>query len=154
MFKITKIKNGYKIFGGGVIDLEGHCLVDSENALGVYPIGSVYISVNNTSPAQLFGGTWEKLKDRFLLGAGGSYSLGSEGGQTSQSHAHWQNIGFGNNLLYAGEQHRSNAEIRTEKGAYVKMTATASGPIQLDATDSATISTMPPYLAVNIWKRI
>ena len=56
--------------------------------------------------------------------------------------------------MYAGEQHRSNAEVRTEKGAYVKMTATASGPIQLDATDSATISTMPPYLAVNIWKRI
>ncbi len=114
----------------------------------------MYISVNNTSPAQLFGGTWEQIKDKFLLAAGNSYKLGSEGGNSSHSHAHWQNFGFGNNLLYAGEQHRSNAEVRTEKGAYVKLTTTSSGPIQLDATDSATVPTMPPYLTVNIWKRI
>jgi len=32
----------------------------------VYPVGTIYMSVNSTSPATLFGGTWERLTDRFL----------------------------------------------------------------------------------------
>jgi len=46
----------------------------------VYPVGAIYMSVNSTSPATLFGGTWTQLKDRFLLGAGDTYSNGSTGG--------------------------------------------------------------------------
>lgn len=45
-----------------------------------YPVGSIYMSVSSTSPATLFGGTWTQLKDRFLLGAGDSYSNGATGG--------------------------------------------------------------------------
>ena len=33
----------------------------------IYPVGSIYMSVSNTSPETLFGGTWEQIKDRFLL---------------------------------------------------------------------------------------
>lgn len=51
----------------------------------VYPIGSIYMSVNSTSPSTLFGGTWEKLENRFLLGAGSSYSLGATGGEASHT---------------------------------------------------------------------
>ena len=62
-----------------------------------YPVGSIYISVNSTSPEKLFGGTWAKINGRFLLGTGtpsdntdnyfgalnGTYSAGvsSKGGQ-------------------------------------------------------------------------
>lgn len=49
-------------------------------ALNAYPVGSIYISVNSTSPATLFGGTWERIQDVFLLAAGSSYSAGSTGG--------------------------------------------------------------------------
>ena len=36
----------------------------------IYPIGSIYMSTNSTSPATLFGGTWEQIKGRFLVGQG------------------------------------------------------------------------------------
>ena len=36
----------------------------------VYPVGSIYMSVNNASPSTLFGGTWERIQGRFLLGVG------------------------------------------------------------------------------------
>lgn len=36
----------------------------------IYPIGSIYLSVNDVSPSVVFGGTWEKISDRFLLGSG------------------------------------------------------------------------------------
>ena len=36
----------------------------------IYPIGSIYFSVNSTSPATLFGGTWTRIQEKFLLGWG------------------------------------------------------------------------------------
>ena len=35
----------------------------------IYPVGSIYMSVNNVSPAVLFGGTWERIAGKFLLAA-------------------------------------------------------------------------------------
>lgn len=51
--------------------------------LRIYPIGSIYTSVVNTNPASLFGGVWESIGDRFLLGAGSSYDGGQTGGESS-----------------------------------------------------------------------
>lgn len=48
-----------------------------------YPIGSVYISFSNTNPTTYFGGTWEQIKDKFLLCCGNSYPVNSVGGETS-----------------------------------------------------------------------
>jgi len=64
----------------------------------IYPVGSVYISVNSTSPQTLFGGTWVQLQDRFLLGAGATYSNGATGGSkdaiaVSHEHTITQNVG-------------------------------------------------------------
>ena len=44
----------------------------------VYPVGSIYMSMNSTNPGTLFGGTWKKLDGKFLLGA--STSAGLTGG--------------------------------------------------------------------------
>lgn len=54
----------------------------------IYPVGSIYMSVNSTSPATLFGGTWEQMKDRFLVGAGNDYAVNSTGGSTTHSHTY------------------------------------------------------------------
>lgn len=49
----------------------------------IYPVGSIYMSVASTSPALLFGGTWEQIKDTFLLSAGDSYNNGDTGGEAT-----------------------------------------------------------------------
>ena len=55
----------------------------------IYPIGSIYTSVNSTSPADLFGGTWDTMPaGRVLLAQGKSqwgttYAAGSTGGEAT-----------------------------------------------------------------------
>ena len=55
-------------------------LIDS-----IYPIGSIYLSVNSTNPSTLFGGTWEAIQDKFLLSAGTIYSAGTTGGEATHT---------------------------------------------------------------------
>lgn len=63
----------------------------------IYPIGSIYMSLNSTEPSILFGGTWERLEEgRVLIGSNGNYPSGSVGGEFTHtlveeeipSHAH------------------------------------------------------------------
>ena len=50
----------------------------------IYPIGSIYMSVNNTDPGTLFAGTtWTRIQDTFLLAAGSTYTAGSTGGSAT-----------------------------------------------------------------------
>lgn len=46
----------------------------------MYPVGSVYMSVQNTSPSVLFGGTWNKIEGKYILAADFSNEAGSTGG--------------------------------------------------------------------------
>ena len=66
---------------GWPIDLNGNKI---EGLLDlVYPVGAIYMSVNSTSPATLFGGTWSALGGQFLLAASSTYTAGSTGGAAS-----------------------------------------------------------------------
>ncbi len=52
----------------------------------VYPVGAIYMSTVGTSPATLFGGTWEALDDgRVLIGANNTYQAGTTGGEASHT---------------------------------------------------------------------
>lgn len=42
-----------------------------------YPVGAVYLSTDDTSPARLFGGTWVEIEDKLLVTAGESYTAGT-----------------------------------------------------------------------------
>lgn len=52
-------------------------------AQGAYPVGAIYLSVTDVNPAALFGGTWERIGGRFLLGADRTYAAGSTGGEAA-----------------------------------------------------------------------
>lgn len=69
-----------------VISYEMYVYHNEINAIAdiIYPIGAVYMSTTDVSPSILFGGNWERLKNRFLLGAG-TYSPGATGGSTTVS---------------------------------------------------------------------
>lgn len=46
----------------------------------IYPVGSIYMNVSDVNPGSLFGGTWERIQGRFLLGASSGHAAGSTGG--------------------------------------------------------------------------
>lgn len=49
----------------------------------IYPVGSLYFSVNDIDPGTLFGGIWSRIQDKFLLCAGETYAAGTTGGSTT-----------------------------------------------------------------------
>lgn len=51
----------------------------------VYPVGCYYWSKSSTNPASLFGGTWEQVKDKFVLAAGDDYDEGTTGGEAAHA---------------------------------------------------------------------
>ena len=137
----------------------------------MYPVGSIYMSVNNVNPSTLFGGTWERIQDRFLLCAGDSYGAGSTGGSKDAvvvSHTH--NLSSHNHSFANGTKIWTTASGSTEPGAQISgsgkyyaatakddykwLTTTESAAPSIDATGSdGTDKNMPPYLAVYVWKR-
>ena len=114
----------------------------------IYPVGSIYMSVNSTSPATLFGGTWEQLENRFLLGAGSSYTAGSTGGEETHtltidempSHNH-------------GFKRTTNAISSGSNFARMATNGTGDDNLITNTGGGQAHNNMPPYLAVYIWKR-
>lgn len=128
--------------------------LNGENILSkVYPVGSIYMSLAPTNPADLFGGTWERLKDRFLLAAGDTYSAGATGGEATHtltkdempSHNHYAAINGGTD---------SYGQNRTTIGSFANKTQGYSDSSTIFATGGGNAhNNMPPYLAVYMWKR-
>ena len=123
----------------------------------VYPVGSIYMSTSNINPNELFGfGTWEQIKDAFLLCAGDNYTAGSTGGEAEHvltidevpSHTH----NFNRHQLWRTE---TVPEAGTSDG-YGASNKTLS--VYSDNTSSVgnglAHNNMPPYLAVYVWKRV
>lgn len=128
--------------------------MNGENILSkVYPVGSIYMSLEPTDPGTLFGGTWERLKDRFLLAAGARYSAGATGGEATHtltkdempSHNHYAAINGGTD---------SYGQNRTTIGSFANKAQGYSDSSTIFATGGGNAhNNMPPYLAVYMWKR-
>lgn len=124
----------------------------------MYPVGSIYLSVNSTSPATLFGGTWVQLKDRFLLGAGTTYTNGATGGEATHkltvsempSHMHDWNGYTGMSTAVDSATYKLPINGTSSWKAQSFYSST-KGP-QSTGGDVAH-NNMPPYLVVYMWKR-
>lgn len=67
---------GVKVGSGLTVDADG--TLSAGSALAAYPVGSIYQSTDPTSPAALFGGTWEQIaSERVLMGASSSHAAGT-----------------------------------------------------------------------------
>lgn len=160
--KVVDVANGESQDSNSYIFID-----ESENPVNivdiVYPIGSIYMSVNNVSPSILFGGTWEQLKDRFLLGAGDSYTAGSTGGEAAHkltitempTHRH-AGIRVAQNYLTAWATENAGTSSGFELSSMFK-TGLENGLNKFSGDYSGgdePHNNMPPYLAVYMWKRI
>ena len=137
----------------------------------IYPVGSIYMSVNATNPKELFGGTWEQIQGKFLLGMSSSYPAGSTGGEathtltTSEIPFHNHAIGQDGNTslvlptdVAVDDSSHSQYVTTLEGGAsgYYKSSVSWGGAIVTRNQTSPygqAHNNMPPYLAVYIWKR-
>ena len=71
----TTTLGGVKVGSGLKVAADGKLSAD---ALAAYPVGSIYQSTGSTSPAALFGGTWEQIaSERVLMGASSSHKAGT-----------------------------------------------------------------------------
>lgn len=127
---------------GGDLQIYGKNILDF-----IHPVGSIYISVNNTNPSQLFGGTWELLEEGlFLLSAGNNYIAGSIGGSTT--------LNLGDRLKFADssfglQQGSSNYSDRQVTGVSGKIGNYEQNYHPLDNISLP----RPPHLPAYMWKR-
>lgn len=130
-----------------------------------HPVGSLYISNDPTSPASLFGGTWERIKDRFILAAGDTYAAGSTGGEAAHAlnvkeaptHHHVQyaftNDGNANPVISTKESGELLGAIQPTPYNYGSQKGNKYLCTQ-DSGDSMPHNNMPPYIAMYVWRRI
>ena len=120
----------------------------------IYPVGSIYYTNNaNFSPNVSFNGTWEQIKDVFLLAAGDTYVGGTNGGEKEHtltinempSHTHNAFINADQSCQpYAnGSQRWPTRHIDT---AHANMIQSTGG--------GQAHNNMPPYIVVYVWKRV
>ena len=123
----------------------------------VFPVGFIYQSTSSTSPASLYGGSWERIQGRFLLGTSSSYTVSSTGGEE-------------NHILTVGEipahHHGFSESVWVDTGIYdssdmhswMENENQPSWKADLifntnDVGENQPHNNMPPYYAVNIWRR-
>lgn len=117
----------------------------------LHPVGSIYQSTDATSPADLFGGTWEQIKDRFLLAAGDSRAAGSTGGEEKHILTAAEMANHTHSYDYTGQSDATGTgaiKIVSPGGTANAYTGKATSNCGGQAHNN-----MPPYLAVYTWRR-
>ncbi len=114
----------------------------------IYPVGSIYMSVHEVSPAVLFGGVWERIENAFLLAASSAHPAGEQGGEervtlsVEEIPPHTHTVYYG----IATDKPGWAATVMSD-GSYQSPLANATG-------GCASHNNMPPYLSVCMWKRV
>lgn len=139
--------------GGGGFDVDA-----------VYPVGSIYMSVNNTNPGVLFGGTWSQIQDTFLLAAGTNYAAGSTGGAATvtlqeselpsiSGQFNIKGASNGTNLITAASGKFSRTDASNVASVTHNSSTQAASTVKFSFGSGGAHENMPPYLAVYVWQR-
>ena len=157
---------GVKVGSGLTVDADGTLSADS--ALAAYPVGSIFQTVSTTSPAALFGGTWEQIAfNRVLMGAGTGYTAGSTveaglpnitGSFTTKSTDVGGSPFSGDANVLSANGSLAFSEKSTIYGGYTGHSGSQYN-IQFDASRSNPIygrsyTVQPAAYYVHIWKRV
>lgn len=168
--KANAIQVGLDAYFDRDVQIDGTLAVGGMTLLDyAHPVGSVYISTAATDPANLFGGgTWERIKDVFLLAAGDTYAAGASGGEAAHtltanempSHTHNPANQAGYYGFITNSQKAftvGDMGVQSGSGRYYPY-ASAAFDISRNTATGATgggkaHNNMPPYLTVYAWRR-
>ena len=122
----------------------------------IYPIGSIYMTVSDTNPFETIKfGVWEKIENKFLLASSNIHMNGETGGEENHTlsinempkHSHkmkYDSIGWTAIRQNSG----TNGILEYNKSSYDGQYSTE------EVGNGNAHNNMPPYLVVNMWKRI
>lgn len=123
----------------------------------VYPVGAIYLSLAETSPSVLFGGTWEAIEDRFLYAAG-TYSAGATGGEekhkllSSEIPDHTHTL-YGKPAETGGTPASGMLAVNAEGEAFAWSNHMLQAHELSHVGASSPHNNMPPYYVVHMWRR-
>ena len=170
-FGMVSRKAGFEVNPAWPTYFHGTELIDL-----IHPVGSIYISVNNTSPSLLFPGTtWAQITDTFLLASGTTYAAGMTGGEATHTltenelpemhktmvlRRFYSPNGANDYAVHIATG--SNGTTNEIIDANVSGPVVTSGTYNPGKTQKVSINigggqahnNMPPYLAVYVWKRL
>lgn len=124
-----------------------------------YNVGDIYITTLNTNPQDIWQNTtWEKVKDRFLLSSGDTYTPGAIGGEAAHTLTYDEMPSHGhsiagapatapNGVWFSAWNAVAGGTTDSTGGQYYPVSVMNSGGDQPH-------NNMPPYYVTNMWKRI
>lgn len=146
---------GVKVGSGLTVDADGTLSADS--TLAAYPVGSIFQTVSTTSPAALFGGSWQEIaQNRVLMGASYAHAAGTtvEAGLPNITGSFVADVKKGEHKVSgaftAGDLITSTGEYNSFSDVY---------KFSLDASKSNAIygrsaTVQPAAYYVHIWRRV
>lgn len=160
------VLGGVKVGSGLTVDADGTLSADS--TLAAYPVGSIFQTVSTTSPAALFGGTWQEIaQNRVLMGASYAHAAGTTvkaglpniAGSLSETSNNGKTSPFrGNKNAISSIGALAVTEVSSPFCGYAGYEGSAYD-ISFDASRSNSIygssnTVQPPAYYVHIWRRV
>ena len=113
----------------------------------IFPVNSIYVTYSQVSPAELFGGTWTRIENRFLWGTTSGGTIGQTGGAQTHTLTVDEIPSHNHGPVYSGW-----ASENTNYGWY-NVSGTAMGYSAIATGGGKSHNNMPPYIQVSIWRR-
>jgi hypothetical protein len=172
VFFISSNKKECYINGNQVLKTSDKPTIRNELIEALYPVGSVYTSVNATSPEVLFGGKWTKIDGCFLWATtntpkttGGSRTTDASSISTTgstaltvdqiPSHSHYtsQVYGAGGSGIDFSVGTTKSERVESAGNYWWNWTASTGGGKGHSHSMAHTHTYMPPYFEVYMWYR-